>query len=315
LTFYDGILLSSLPHARATHSIQAELFVSLQDQLQSTHCIYCRFDSRFRRSFVTVLITLANNDLFSIVLKMSAEEMLPKVTTKDGNAPTPASEEKTSTSVKPRRIYSSSKRSTRDFCGIKLEDSDFASNESDAEGTRVPPAKRLKRASRSRDEAGDDDHDDDEEEDKKLPGKLDDNKGERKMPANEDGVKEEQSEDEESRNDSNEVIVIDGEGNDDNSNDDEEEEEEAPSVCVHCGATPCVWLKFCPDVVEYACNNQLFLDHSDEMDPHSYPNENFNGMTEAETDEVTEIQRDRKKKCFKYFTRQALKHRNRIYYI
>ena len=39
------------------------------------------------------------------------------------------------------------------------------------------------------------------------------------------------------------------------------------------------------------------------MDPHSYPNENFNGMTEAEMDEVTEIQRDRKKKCFKYFTR------------
>ena len=95
--------------------------------------------------------------------------------------------------VKPRRIYSPSKRSTRDFCGIELEDSDFASNESDAEGTRVPPAKRLKWASRSRDEAGDDDHDDDEEEDKKLPGKLDDNNDERKMLANEDGVKEEQS--------------------------------------------------------------------------------------------------------------------------
>jgi hypothetical protein len=201
-------------------------------------------------------------------------------------APTPASEEKTSTLVKPHRIYSPSKRSTRDFCGIELEDSDFASNESDAEGTRVPPAKRLKRASRSRDEAGDDDHDDNEEEDKKLPGKLDDNNDERKIPANEDGFKEEQSEDEESRNDSNEVIVIDGEGNDDSSNDDEEEEEEVPSVCVHCGATPCVWLKFRPDVVEYACNNQL-----------------FNGMTEAEMDKVTEIQRDRKKKCFKYFTR------------
>jgi hypothetical protein len=63
------------------HSLQAELFVSLQDQLQSTHCIYCRFDSHFYRSFVTVLITLANtlanNDLFSIVLKMSAEETPP----------------------------------------------------------------------------------------------------------------------------------------------------------------------------------------------------------------------------------------------
>jgi hypothetical protein len=78
LTFYDGILLSSLPHARATHSLQAELFVSLQDQLQSTHCIYCRFDSCFRRSFVTAFITLANNDLFSIVLKMSAEETPPR---------------------------------------------------------------------------------------------------------------------------------------------------------------------------------------------------------------------------------------------
>jgi hypothetical protein len=77
LTFYDGILLSSLPHARATHSLQAELFVSLQDQLQSTHCIYCRFDSHFCRSFVTVFITLANNNLFSIISKMSAEETPP----------------------------------------------------------------------------------------------------------------------------------------------------------------------------------------------------------------------------------------------
>jgi hypothetical protein len=94
LTFYDGILLSSLPHARATHSLQPKLFVSLQDQLQSTHCIYCRFDSHFHRSFVTVLITLANIDLFSIILKMSAEDMAPKVTTKDGNAPTLASEDK-----------------------------------------------------------------------------------------------------------------------------------------------------------------------------------------------------------------------------
>jgi hypothetical protein len=118
------------------------------------------------------------------------------------------------------------------------------------------------------------------------------------MPANEDGVKEEQSEDKESCNESNKVIVIDDDSNDDNSNDDEEEEEE---VCVHCGATSCVWLKFHPDVVEYACNNQLFLDHSDEMDPHSYPIENFNGMSEVEMDEVTKIQRDHKKKCFKYF--------------
>jgi hypothetical protein len=121
LTFYDGILLSSLPQARARHSLQAELFDSLQDQLQSTHCIYCHFDSRFRRSFVTVLITLANNDLFSIVLKMSAEETPPKVTTKDGNVPTPASEEKMSTSVKPHRIYSPSKHSTRDFCGNEFD--------------------------------------------------------------------------------------------------------------------------------------------------------------------------------------------------
>jgi hypothetical protein len=116
------------------------------------------------------------------------------------------------------------------------------------------------------------------------------------MPENEDGVKEEQSEDKESHNDSTKVIGIDGEGNNDNSNDDKEEEEEAPLVCVHCGATPCICLKFHPDVVEYACNNQLFLDHSDEMDPHSYPIENCNGMMEAEKEEGTEIQRDRKKK-------------------
>jgi hypothetical protein len=31
----------------------------------------------------------------------------------------------------------------------------------------------------------------------------------------------------------------------------------------------------------------LFLDHSDEMDPHLYPIESFNGMVEVETNEVT----------------------------
>jgi hypothetical protein len=31
-----------------------------------------------------------------------------------------------------------------DFCGNKLGDSDFASNKSDAEGMRVPPAKHRK---------------------------------------------------------------------------------------------------------------------------------------------------------------------------
>jgi hypothetical protein len=41
LTFYDGILLSSLPHPHAMHSLQAMLFVSLQAQLQSTPCICC----------------------------------------------------------------------------------------------------------------------------------------------------------------------------------------------------------------------------------------------------------------------------------
>jgi hypothetical protein len=55
---------------------------------------------------------------------MSAEEMPPKVMTKDGNEPTPASED-TSTLVKPHRIYSPSKCSMHDFCGNKLEDSDL----------------------------------------------------------------------------------------------------------------------------------------------------------------------------------------------
>jgi hypothetical protein len=64
-----------LPHAHATHSLQAVLFVSLHAQLQSTPCICHRSDSRFCRSFSTVLITLANNPVFSKVLKMSAEEI------------------------------------------------------------------------------------------------------------------------------------------------------------------------------------------------------------------------------------------------
>jgi hypothetical protein len=49
-----------------------------------------------------------------------------------------------STLVKPHRIYSPSKHSTHDFCGNELEDSDFASNKSDAEDTRVPPSQASK---------------------------------------------------------------------------------------------------------------------------------------------------------------------------
>jgi hypothetical protein len=75
LTFHNVILLSSLPHVHATHSLQAILFLSLQAQLQSTPCICCHSDSHFHCSFSTVLITLANNHLFSMVLKMSAEEI------------------------------------------------------------------------------------------------------------------------------------------------------------------------------------------------------------------------------------------------
>jgi hypothetical protein len=78
---------------------------------------------------------------------MSAEVSPPKVTTKeDGNTHTPASEDMP-TLVKPHRIYSPSKHSMHDFCDNKLEDSDFGSNESDAKGRRVSPAKCQKRAS------------------------------------------------------------------------------------------------------------------------------------------------------------------------
>jgi hypothetical protein len=65
--------LAVITAPRACHALPP----SRAYQLQSTHCIYCRFDSRFHCSFVTVLITLANNDLFSIILKMSAEETPP----------------------------------------------------------------------------------------------------------------------------------------------------------------------------------------------------------------------------------------------
>jgi hypothetical protein len=52
---------------------------------------------------------------------MSTEETLPKVMTKNDNAPTQASEEDTSTLVKTHRIYSPSKHSMHDFCGSELD--------------------------------------------------------------------------------------------------------------------------------------------------------------------------------------------------
>jgi hypothetical protein len=118
---------------------------------------------------------------------MCAEETPPKITTRYGNAPTPASED-ASTSIKRCRIYSPSKQSTHDFCENQSNDSDSASIESDVEGARVPPAKRRKRASHSRNEAGDDRNDDDHDD-------------ERKMPANENGLKQEKSKDDKNNKD------------------------------------------------------------------------------------------------------------------
>jgi hypothetical protein len=84
--------------------------------------------------------------------------------------------------------------------------------------------------------------------------------------------------------------------------DGEECEEEAEcTMCHECGGTPCDWLQYESDVVEFATNSLMLVDHKTEGFPFSYPTENFEKMTKEEKDEVKVSHQDYKKRCFQYY--------------
>ena len=75
--------------------------------------------------------------------------------------------------------------------------------------------------------------------------------------------------------------------------DDEEEllgsDEEEVKVCIECGATPCEWVHFEHELVEFARNNQFFVNHTNQDDPFSFPVNTFSTMSEEEKDEIKAI--------------------------
>jgi hypothetical protein len=80
-----------------------------------------------------------------------------------------------------------------------------------------------------------------------------------------------------------------------------EEQEAECTMCHECGVTPCDWLQYESDVVEFATNSLMLVDHKTEGFPFSYPIENFEKMTEEEKDEVKVLHQDYKKRCFQYY--------------
>lgn len=81
------------------------------------------------------------------------------------------------------------------------------------------------------------------------------------------------------------------------------DEEPEETCCTVCGSTPCEWTQYKAEVIEFAKNNQFFINHNQEepFDPFSYPTQNFATMTEEEKEEVKNFHQEYKKKCFRFF--------------
>jgi subtilisin family serine protease len=191
-----------------------------------------------------------------------------------------------------RVIYSPAKRSARDFVDLQSDDEEEDSDSEDS----TPQVKRQrvegKLFSKEQDEW------DDQVKKQRVEGMA--------------GIKEEDQDDDDVGHDDEGTIIdhidsgvnvndmyhIDTSGMEDG----EEGEEEAElKMCNICGGTPCDWLQYESDIVEFATNNLMLVEHGTEGFPFSYPIEKFDKMTEEEKDEVKESHQDYKKRCFRYY--------------
>jgi hypothetical protein len=190
-----------------------------------------------------------------------------------------------------RVIYSPAKRSARDFVDLQSDDEEEDSDSEDS----TPQVKRQrvegKLFSKEQDEW------DDQVKKQRVEGMA--------------GIKEEDQDDDDVGHDDEGTIIdhIDSGVNvndvyhiDSGMEDGEEGEEEAElKMCNICGGTPCDWLQYESDIVEFATNNLMLVEHGTEGFPFSYPIEKFDKMTEEEKDEVKESHQDYKKRCFRYY--------------
>lgn len=179
-----------------------------------------------------------------------------------------------------RRVYSPAKRSARDFVDLWSDDDEEDSHSEDS----MPQVKRQR----------------------VLEGKSVVEVNKKQSGEGRAGIKKEEQDDQEDDdegmdnsgvNNDNDVYLIDS-GMEDG---DEGEEEAEFTVCDICGGTPCDWLQYESEVVEFAKNNLMFIDHGNEGFPFSYPTENFDKMTKEEKDKVKVSHQEYKKRCFKYY--------------
>ena len=190
-----------------------------------------------------------------------------------------------------RVIYSPTKRSARDLVDLQSDDEEEDSDSKDS----TPQVKRQrvegKQVIREEDEW------DDEVKKQRVEGR--------------EGINEEDQEDDDVGDDD-EGTLIDHINSQANVNDayhidsgmeDGEEGEEEPELemCNICGGTPCDWLQYESDIVEFATNNLMLVEHGTEGFPFLYPTEKFDKMTEEEKDEVKKSHQDYKTQCFQYY--------------
>ena len=83
-------------------------------------------------------------------------------------------------------------------------------------------------------------------------------------------------------------------------------DEEEVKVCMECGATPCDWVHFQHELIEFARNNHFFENHIDPENPFSFPVKSFSTMTDEEKDAIKASHQEAKKQCFRRYT--YLKH-------
>ena len=80
-------------------------------------------------------------------------------------------------------------------------------------------------------------------------------------------------------------------------------DEEVVAVCLSCGSTPCDWMYYKDNVIEFARNNQFFVNHTDPQDPYSFLMDQFLSMMDEEKSEIKASHQEYKKKCFQHYTR------------
>jgi hypothetical protein len=80
-----------------------------------------------------------------------------------------------------------------------------------------------------------------------------------------------------------------------------EEEEQVPICCLHCMYTPCEWMQFKEEIVDFCKSKRWFENHGDKQNPYSFHTDSFLKMTEEKRNEIKGSHRSYKKQCYQRY--------------